>query len=150
MCFSLLKNVVFCYFSDQKMIPKMVNYEQSYKGMWKSSGDAIPCDYYDPSIMLADRAYNLKPNEEMLVVLLGSGYRYNDDTIHKVDFAGLYNESSSSSSNNNNNDEKAQGSHDSMDFFQIGASHQLCFDCKKLCSKLYFLHWSKITFAMVA
>ncbi len=111
------------------MIPKMVHYEQSYKGMWKSSGDAIPRDYYDPSIMLADRAYDLKPNEELLVVLLGSGYRYNDDTIHKVDFAGLYSSS--------NNDEVAQqSSHDSMNFFQIGASHQLCLIVKN-CAQNY-------------
>lgn len=62
----------------------MINFEQQGYRPLKGEGVA-PRDYFDPNIMLADKAFKLEPNEEILVVINGHGYRYNDDTIYALD-----------------------------------------------------------------
>jgi hypothetical protein len=62
------------------MAQKMIDYVQNYY----PEGEA-PRDYYDPNIMIAERAYSIKPHEEILVVLNGTSFRYNDDTIYLLE-----------------------------------------------------------------
>jgi len=68
------------------MISKMVNYEQSYNGMWRKNGEPAALNYYDPNMMLAEKAFRLEPNEEALIVINGTGYRYSDETIYELEF----------------------------------------------------------------
>jgi len=65
----------------------MVNYEQSISGKWRKNGESAPRDYFDPNVMLSERAFRLEPGEEILIVINGTGYRYNDDTIYELEFS---------------------------------------------------------------
>lgn len=48
------------------------------------SSSEPPCDHFDPHVMLAERAFNIEPNEEILIVINGSGYRCMDDLIFQL------------------------------------------------------------------
>lgn len=69
------------------MISKIINFEQLACG---SNGDNNgpnsdkPRDYYDPNIMMAEKAFKLEPQETALFVIFGRGFRYNDDTIYML------------------------------------------------------------------
>jgi len=88
----------------------MVNYEQN-TSLWKNSnrvrrhgggggggekqnifsgfiyGDReVPRNYYDPQIMLAEKSFQIKPMEEILIIINGSGYRFSDDTVYPLEF----------------------------------------------------------------
>jgi hypothetical protein len=61
------------------MIKEIIAYEQPF-----TTDDRTPCHYYDPNIVLAEREFCLKSNDEILIVINGHGYRYSDDTIHTL------------------------------------------------------------------
>jgi len=66
---------------------KLVYYEQI------SKREGIPPrDYYNPSVFLADKPFRLYPGEEILVIINGCGYRYNDDSIFKLSFKSFMEE----------------------------------------------------------
>lgn len=62
------------------MIQNFIHYEQLSSG-----NSAPPCDYYDPHHMLAEKNYSIKPHEEILLIIRGHGYRFNDDTIYPLE-----------------------------------------------------------------
>ena len=43
-----------------------------------------PRDYYDPRTLQSDKHFNIKPDEEVLLVVNGSGYRFMDDVIYPM------------------------------------------------------------------
>jgi hypothetical protein len=61
------------------MIKEIIAYEQPF-----ITDDRMPHNYYDPNIMLAEREFCLKSDDEILIVVNGNGYRYNDDTIYTL------------------------------------------------------------------
>lgn len=65
-------------FQINKMITKIVCFEQQYS----DKDSSPPRDYYDPNIMLAEQSFDIGPNEEVLGVIMGTGYRFNDDTVY--------------------------------------------------------------------
>lgn len=85
---TICSSSIACFQTKKKMvITKVIDYEQACYRPTAILGDggAPPRNYYDPNIMLAERAYAIKPLEEIMVVISGSGYRYNDDTVWSVD-----------------------------------------------------------------
>lgn len=60
------------------MAARIVCYRQSRRRV------SPPCNYYDPHVFLAEQHYEIYPNEEVLLVVNGSGYNYNDDSIHQL------------------------------------------------------------------
>lgn len=68
-----------------QMIEKMINYQQAHRHS-REDGES-PRDYYDPSIMLAEKHYRLGAKEEIMIVINGSGYRYNDDTLYALNIS---------------------------------------------------------------
>lgn len=60
--------------------PSMILYGQIYE-----AGEA-PRDYYDPHILIANQNFAIRPNEEVMVVIDSSGYRYSDDAIRPLNF----------------------------------------------------------------
>lgn len=71
------------------MISKIINFEQLACGSnsddnCNDNNSEKPRDYYDPNIMRAERAFKLEPQETVLIVIFGRGFRYNDDTIYML------------------------------------------------------------------
>jgi hypothetical protein len=78
MCKSLI-------FVAETMLQKMINFEQHiYSNNVGSRSKCPPRDFYDPNHVLAEKSFQIKPNEEILAVIKGSGFRYNDDTIYNL------------------------------------------------------------------
>ena len=70
------------------MIPQVIIYEQPFY----PEGEP-PRDYYDPRTLQSDKPFNIKPDEEVLLVVSGSGYRFMDDVIyplHERDDTGAF------------------------------------------------------------
>lgn len=68
-------------------IKQVIDYEQCYYSPIRGEGEP-PRNYYDPNVMLAEKTYKLNPMEEILIVISGSGYRYNDDTVYSLNIYG--------------------------------------------------------------
>lgn len=64
-------------------IKKLVEYEQCYFSSIRGEGEP-PRNFYEPSVLLAEKTYKINPEEEILIVISGCGYRYNDDTIYSL------------------------------------------------------------------
>lgn len=64
-------------------IKQIIDYEQTYYSPIRGEGEP-PRNYYDPNVMMAEKTYKINPMEEILLVISGSGYRYNDDTIFSL------------------------------------------------------------------
>jgi hypothetical protein len=62
------------------MIKEIIAYEQPFK-----TDDEMPRNYYDPNIMLAEQCYCLRPNDEIIIVINGKGYRFSDDMIFTLE-----------------------------------------------------------------
>jgi hypothetical protein len=68
------------YISElKKMASQIINYEQG-----QMEYDESPRTYYDPTIMLAETQYKIKPLETVLIVINGRGYRWSDDTVYEL------------------------------------------------------------------
>jgi predicted YcjX-like family ATPase len=78
------------------MIKDIIAYEQPFT----TTEDRMPRNYYNPNIVMAEREFCLKSDDEILIVINGNGYRYSDDTIYtlKVPKDSSSDSSSSSSS----------------------------------------------------
>lgn len=59
------------------MVARVIGYHQDRS--------APPRNFYDPHHFLADQPYELNPGEEILALVNGSGYKYNDDSIYKLE-----------------------------------------------------------------
>jgi hypothetical protein len=57
-----------------------------YEQIFKRERQQLPHNYYNPQMVLADKPFELKPDEEILVVIDGCGYRYNDNCIYQLNF----------------------------------------------------------------
>jgi hypothetical protein len=95
-----------------QMIHKMINYQQMYDRARREEGDT-PCDYYDPNIMQAEQHYKIEPQETVLIVINGIGYRYSDDTIHELKIKQTY------VNDDNDDDEGGVNSDDNRDKYDI-------------------------------
>jgi len=62
------------------VITQVIDYQQNYYHPIRGEGEP-PCNYYDPHVMLAEKTYKIHPNEEILIVISSSGYKYCDDTV---------------------------------------------------------------------
>ena len=62
------------------MTARIVFYRQARKKV------SPPCNFYDPHVFFAEQHFEIYPNEEVLLVVNGSGYNYHDDSIHQLQF----------------------------------------------------------------
>jgi hypothetical protein len=69
-----------CNFFQIKMIKEIIAYEQPFR-----TDDEMPRNYYDPNIMLAEQCFCLRPNDEIVIVINGKGYRFSDDIIFTLE-----------------------------------------------------------------
>lgn len=58
---------------------KVIGYEQFFQ----QDGEP-PLDFFDPSVMFSEKYYIIKPGEEVLLVINGSGYRFMDDIVYPL------------------------------------------------------------------
>jgi len=88
-------------------VQKVIYYEQIHHREQNES----PRDYYDPHVFIAEKQYFLAPQEEVLIVICGSGYRFKDDTICLLDVQPLSSSSSSSSGSSGSSSVQLQTQH---------------------------------------
>lgn len=103
------------------LINKMINYQQAYRHN-REDGDA-PRDYYDPNILLADKHYRIGPKENIMIVINGSGYHYNDDTVYALGVPPVIDNTATTTTN----------------YLQLGQAYQMCLLVKN-CSSVHSIY----------
>jgi hypothetical protein len=61
------------------MVQKMIVYQQLYKR------DEHPLTYYDPNALYNETAFTLRAGEEVLLIISGTGFRVEDETIYQLE-----------------------------------------------------------------
>jgi hypothetical protein len=120
------------------MLKDIIHYEQNYS----VDGHDIPRNYYDPNIMLAERQFHLSPNEEILIIINGSGYRFSDDTIFTIEIPKMneiINDINSDITEKNNQNEVSKKSDNLSKIIPSSfSSKQLCLYVKNLSNSYSF------------